>query len=80
MAHLTPECTSHIQKAYADIGMSEPFFYPRDNCIDEPDIDPTLWIPRWVCAGGMDVVANCVMVRGSLLFAAIILFWGNKLS
>ena len=40
------ECTSQIQQAYAAIGIAEPFFYPRDNCVDESDIGPTSWIPR----------------------------------
>jgi len=40
------ECTSQIKQAYAAIGIAEPFFYPRDNCVDESDINPTSWIPR----------------------------------
>ena len=42
----SPECTSHILQAYADMGPIDPFNIPRGICVDESDINATSWIPR----------------------------------
>ena len=46
----SPECASHIQQAYADIGPINIFDIPRGTCVDESDINATSWIPRYVWA------------------------------